>query len=682
MASGGAPGLVKLDKAVVNLEVLREHALRQLGEALDAAGSATVRPATSSLHSTGAGETADGLKVGDGSAAGDLGAGGKMGGANQAGALVKKALVLDPKVSGPLGLVAELPFLRAHGVGPMYHLQPGRLDTPAKTVVYLVRPLVAQMKAISEHIHYHHSLKQQKDYYVYFLPRRTMVAERALEEHGVYADITIGELPLDLIPFDTDLLSLELGGSYRECFLENDCTSLFYVARSLMKLQCMFGLIPNIKGKGQCAQQVKDMMLRMRREMGGDEPTIAPEIDTLILIDRQVDMVSPMATQLTYEGLIDEVFGISNGFVYLDPEMLPAPEGDRPKPKGKVPTPLNSNDEVYNKIRDQNFSVVGPRLNAKAREIKAYYEKKEDVKKGLLSTTEIRDFVRKYKNEISKEEVALQIHINVAEEIHRICNADDFHDRLEREQSVLLGDEYADEYIEDCISKKDPLLKVLRLLCLQSLTKGGFKPKQLDFFRREILQTYGYEYMRTLLNLSALGLLTEQKGARGFANLNLFSSNFATVAKNLNLIDTSIDVSEPGDIHYVYSGYAPISVRLVEMAFKPGWRAIENSLSLLPGPTFEIRQQLPPSVRQTTTKTRPVTLVFHIGGLTYAELAAYRYLSQGREGRDIIIATTKMISGDSILESVIDNTLLKQDMRTDPGLSVQKGKEAAESAKK
>jgi hypothetical protein len=45
------------------------------------------------------------------------------------------------------------------------------------------------------------------------------------------------------------------------------------------------------------------MLLRMRREMGADEPTqIVPEIDTLILIDRQTDMVTPMCTQLTYEG--------------------------------------------------------------------------------------------------------------------------------------------------------------------------------------------------------------------------------------------------------------------------------------------------------------------------------------------------------------------------------------------
>jgi hypothetical protein len=32
-----------------------------------------------------------------------------------------------------------------------------------------------------------------------------------------------------------------------------------------------------------------------------------PEINTVILLDREVDMVTPMCSQLTYEGLLDEV---------------------------------------------------------------------------------------------------------------------------------------------------------------------------------------------------------------------------------------------------------------------------------------------------------------------------------------------------------------------------------------
>ena len=49
----------------------------------------------------------------------------------------------------------------------------------------------------------------------------------------------------------------------------------------------------------------------MRRELPqNQEPQVTPKIDNLILIDRTVDMITPMMTQLTYEGLIDEIFGI------------------------------------------------------------------------------------------------------------------------------------------------------------------------------------------------------------------------------------------------------------------------------------------------------------------------------------------------------------------------------------
>jgi hypothetical protein len=40
------------------------------------------------------------------------------------------------------------------------------------------------------------------------------------------------------------------------------------------------------------------------------------QIDSLIVLDRRVDMVTPLLTQLTYEGLIDELVGITNCELY------------------------------------------------------------------------------------------------------------------------------------------------------------------------------------------------------------------------------------------------------------------------------------------------------------------------------------------------------------------------------
>ena len=49
-----------------------------------------------------------------------------------------------------------------------------------------------------------------------------------------------------------------------------------------------------------------------------------------------------------------------------------------------------------------------------------------------------------------------------------------------------------------------------------------------------------------------------------------------------------------------------------------------------------------------------ITLVFFIGGVTYAELAALRYLSSKHEGFEYIAAATSMINGNSVMESLIE----------------------------
>lgn len=46
------------------------------------------------------------------------------------------------------------------------------------------------MKQIVEHINAHKAAGQQKQYYVYFVPRRRMMCERVLEEAGLYGSMS------------------------------------------------------------------------------------------------------------------------------------------------------------------------------------------------------------------------------------------------------------------------------------------------------------------------------------------------------------------------------------------------------------------------------------------------------------------------------------------------------------
>ena len=62
-------------------------------------------------------------------------------------------------------------------------------------------------------------------------------------------------------------------------------------------------------------QAVADLLERMRRDTFSNLSSVkelSPQIDALVLLDRAVDLLTPLSTQLTYEGLIDEIYGIKH----------------------------------------------------------------------------------------------------------------------------------------------------------------------------------------------------------------------------------------------------------------------------------------------------------------------------------------------------------------------------------
>lgn len=179
------------------------------------------------------------------------------------------------------------------------------------------------------------------------------------------------------------------------------------------------------------------------------------------------------------------------------------------------------------------------------------------------------------------------------------------------------------------------------------MCNNGLKQKVLDHYKREILQTYGYEHILTLNNLEKAGLLKLQTGGR---------NNYPTIRKTLRLWMDDVNEQNPNDISYVYSGYAPLSVRLAQLLARPGWRSIEEVLKMLPGPHFEERQQLPTGLQKKRQHgENRVTLVFFLGGVTYAEIAALRFLSQMEDGgTEYVIATTKLINGTTWIKSLME----------------------------
>ncbi|CAM9687137.1 unnamed protein product, partial [Ectocarpus sp. 13 AM-2016] len=458
-------------------------------------------------------------------------------------------------------------------------------------IVYLVRASIPNVKIIADQINSRIKAGAAFDfrYKVYFVPHRTLICEQVLQEERVLRRVDVGDYPLDLVPLEKDVLSLELDGLFRRVHLDGDTSGLSVVARSVQKLQTVFGTIPNVKAKGTAAVACLHRAMRMRREeagaerageggeFGGGGISSVPGIDTLILLDRGVDLVTALATPLTYEGLIDNLIGIENGSVRLDADLVEAGDGNGAAaagggasgeggraaaaaagattlgPDGKkkqVPVPMNSDDPLFCKVRDVHVEQLMPFLQDKAKNIRESYHQFRANRDQ--SITEIHEFVKKIPG-LKEDYKSLNLHINIAELIMEGSGAPDFRKRWQTERAVLEGEDCS-EVIEEMMSMQEPAMRVIRLMCLQSMTDAGIKASKYDFLKREVVQTYGYQYLFTLNNLEAVGLLKKREKVWGVGAVDT-GSPWPSLRRSLRLVNDAVHVRSPDDIAYVSSGW-------------------------------------------------------------------------------------------------------------------------------
>ena len=552
------------------------------------------------------------------------------------------------------------------------------------------------------------------------------MSDKILEESGVLGDVNIEVFPLYFVPLERDVLSLCFEDAFRDlhlvcwfCQLQlretdpfqyHDPTTIFLAAKALMTIQETHGLFPKIVGKGDNANRLMELLFRMRRESAAEEdsttfgPMPSSHVEGLIIIDREVDMVTPLLTQLTYEGLIDERYGIKSNAAEVDtsivgplaapPQANKATEATASKGlKRKIP--LDSNDRLFDQIRDANFAIVDGLLNKVARRLQSDMQSRHEAK----TTTELRDFVNKLPG-YQVEQQNLKVHIGLTEDIIKYTQTDIFRRSLEIQQNLVDGTDPAQQHepIEDLTARQAPLSTVLRLICLESCISGGLRQKDLDAFKTRIEQAYGYQHLLTLYRLEKMGLLQVRasatvlfnplgSGAAAAAAENS-RTNYGYLRKVLRLIVDEVNEQNPNDISYVYSGYAPLSIRLVQAILQKqhllaitkgaqapppasstssnsvaqGWQGFDAALNNVRGTTFSKTQkgeEAATKARQILqgnagTKFKTVVVMF-LGGITYTEIAALRFIAkQEEERRRILICTTSIISGDSIMDAVIE----------------------------
>uniref|UniRef100_A0A6G1S990 Vacuolar protein sorting-associated protein 33B n=1 Tax=Aceria tosichella TaxID=561515 RepID=A0A6G1S990_9ACAR len=161
--------------------------------------------------------------------------------------------------------------------------------------------------------------------------------------------------------------------------------------------------------------------------------------------------------------------------------------------------------------------------------------------------------------------------------------------------------------------------------------------------------------------------------------------NLSVMLKKFQLMpeinDTGYNIRNPKDPAFVYNGaYIPLICQLIDHCVlgpvtpaKRGASTINLSSSelmkLLPGPNFKRRQafiggiqplpNISPNHKSTTSKNSNSSsnnnersiLIYFIGGVTFAEITALRFLAKQRNVK-IAIATTSIVNGNKLMSSL------------------------------
>lgn len=590
-----------------------------------------------------------------------------------------KSIIWDDNLIGPFELVAKASSLKQHDTSKLFRLSDIKVavfnEIKTDFILFFTRKDYDTARSIADILSKADRATLAKTSLV-FVPYKCVSIEKLLEQYKV--DLSklksIEELNIELYVLDTDIISTETEDAFSDFYIKEDYSFAHQITKGLIKLQDLYGQIPKISGQGKSAKLICDLLLKQRKQQ--TRPS-NPAIQQLILIDRRIDLITPLLTQLTYEGLIDELFGVNHGKVTLPSERFdqfeenqtPHQSSDESKEPTTKKFELRSSEDLFARLRDCHINAVADILKQSARTLQAEYEECNLQEKTI---PEISKIVKRI-NHLKVAKKSQFNHVAIAELVNEQTLKPEFIYGLRIEHELLQEDRLnrVIPEIDTKLLRQEPVFHVLRLICLQSMLSNGFKSKIGDYYKRELIQNYGPSCIPFILQLEKANILVGQEP----------DSVFSQLKNKLNLVKDDVDECNPRDLSYVYGGYSPISVLVARILASNQNRIHYDQLKLLPEPTFNHVEsntnQLTASLlnvtmannarmrKNSTTSSlssnvdAKTILVFFIGGCTFAEISALRFLSQ-RENCSFLIGTTKIINGRTFLKSLcpLNNELI------------------------
>ncbi|GAA5982763.1 hypothetical protein JCM11641_007780 [Rhodosporidiobolus odoratus] len=313
----------------------------------------------------------------------------------------------------------------------------------------------------------------------------------------------------------------------------------------------------------------------------------------LLILDRRNDPVTPLLTQWTYQAMVHELLGITNGRVSLE---------DAPDVRDEVKEISLSpdNDPFYAANLYDNFGDLGAHLSAY---VSDYSTRSASSQAGKIETVaDMKRFIDEYP-EFRKLGSNVSKHVALVGELSRLVNARQLLQVSELEQSLASNESHGSDLraVQALIASSDvPSESKLRLAILYALRYQKLPQNQttavIDALRQQGVEDT--EMVSFMLDFAG----ADQRQDDLFANENFFSRGKSAL-KGLKGVEN------------VYTQHTPHLAETIDLLLKG--RLKETSYPYIDG------QNVGP---QGSSRPQEI-IIFMVGGTTYEEAKAVAQLN-------------------------------------------------------
>ena len=434
-------------------------------------------------------------------------------------------------------------------------------------------------------------------------------------------EFLIRSLSFDFFPIDDDLLSLEYELTSQELYWNKEFNIHNLSAEALFKFQIGFGKFEDICFLGSNGEKVYKILESIEKENEKDVDNLTTVYDTCIILDRNLDMLTPFMTQFTYLGLLDEIFNISFGTININKTIV----DKYADPEEMMNYHLfNKKDKLeFDKLKNSNCIT----LITKIQEIANRIKNKQNI------TNDIDEKKAREMIEMIKFSNFGSIHINLTTKVLDYLKKPQISTKNKIQQALLLGEDqsYLVEDLIDLIQVNIDIKIVISLIISLNIIFDGFSTNHFKKISLEFVNNYGLEKINVLLVLTQNGFFID----KGNSNHKIFEDTNFGLYKNIFKNEKSSQI---------FSNYNQYISPMVHI-FKS---LLENTLA-----AKKLNFKFSKTSKLENFQNSKKIVLFVIGGLTYSEIISIRQISE-ELGKEVIIAVTNIVNTESILNGLYD----------------------------